>query len=134
MNSISLKFAKADFTMADIDFKNMTVLEIEIDGTNTRKIDKHCESLAYFDEIVKSNERTGKYLIFTDCTGIADNGGWNYINVIHKEKSITWSYSRDDVRFNFVFPKSSYNEQIQILLEKRQDILNLEPSQVIHPE
>jgi hypothetical protein len=39
-----------------------------------------------FNELGKSIKEGGKYLIFTCACGIADDGGWDYIDVIKKEE------------------------------------------------
>ncbi|MFV7444204.1 hypothetical protein ACNPMZ_16015 [Acinetobacter pittii] len=88
-------------------------------------------------ELEKSIYTSGFYLIFTDVSGIADDGGWDYIKVTHKNNLVYW-----EVRFNngwveLVFDLTVYQKELFETMNQLKILppnIIVQPSQIIFPE
>lgn len=96
-----------------ISFSNCTFIEIYVDGVPFEKLEEFEDGgVVYWDELKKSTEGSGKYLIFTCYCGIPDDAGWDYINVEHKESKISWRFERN-IDAKFIFSKIEYINEIK---------------------
>ncbi len=138
MNKLKLKLKLIDnlIQIDAIDFSNIAYLECVIDEKNL--INEHFpETFLYFDELKKSTECSGFFLIFTGVSGIADEAGWRKVNICHGKSIISWGFNFDDVFYSFNFEKNNYISEIMIvenLIKKLNDKYVLEPQYVFFPE
>jgi hypothetical protein len=125
------------FTLDNIDFESSVLVEGSVDGSFFWNMTDLEDSLLVFSELEKSLQGSGKYLIFTAATGIADSGGWDGVNVTNNQISIVWDFNRDESEYHFEFELSQYRREILTLKEKLVDLAikyTLEPSALIFPE
>ncbi len=120
-----------------VSFSNMAYLLVFVDGVNLFTLDLFQESFLVFKELKNSISKSGKYLLFTGVSGIADDAGWEYVEVFHEENSVTWKVRRDDTLRSYIFDRIDYLKEISIV-EKKIELLNssmkLEPLYVVYPE
>lgn len=119
-----------------INFKNSQVIKLLIDGYEIDSNKGFEDSLIYFDELEKSFEKSGNYLIFTCACGIADDGGWEGVFVKVSGSKITWTIEVGDSVLNFSFDKEQYVSEVLSVKKhlESNDALTLEPSSVTFPE
>jgi hypothetical protein len=120
-----------------IMFSNIAYIIVSIDNENLLKNELFEGSFVYFDELKKSANNGGNFLIFTSISGIADDAGWNFINVLHEDNSIKWVFKRDDFKFSYLFDKNDYVQEVNYLANKIASLdkyLTLEPSHIVYPE
>ena len=72
----------------NIKFNNCSYLQLLIDDIDIRLFDEFDDFLIVYSELYASAQNSGKFLIFTCACGVADDGGWDYVNVTHKKSSI----------------------------------------------
>jgi len=88
-------------------------------------------------ELEKSIYSSGVYLIFTDVSGIADDSGWDYIKVTHKNNLAYWEVWFNNSWVELVFDLTLYQKElIEIMNQLKVLPLNIivQPSQIIFPE
>lgn len=119
-----------------ISFKNSQIIKILIDGYEIDNNNCFEDSLIYFDELEKSFEQSGNYLIFTCACGIADDGGWEGVLVKVLDSKITWTIEVGDSILNFSFDKEQYISEILSVRKhlESNNLLTLEPCSVTFPE
>jgi len=96
----------------DIQFSSCAFVQIEIDGLNLLDQKVFSGTLLNFNEVRRSLQSSGKYLIFTCACGIADDAGWTEIDVIHQQDLVYWEFEYDS-DFRFVFNAQQYREAIE---------------------
>ncbi len=86
-------------------------------------------SVIYFQALQNSANKEGKHLIFTCSCGVADCGGWDYVQVTHKDNKIIWQfeYGKD---YYFEFEKENYIKEIKRLAYQSS---TFEPSLIVKP-
>jgi hypothetical protein len=109
-----------------------------VDGQNIIEGDSaFYGSFIVWDELKKSSLCSGDYLIFTSVSGVADDAGWDYVQVRHDVATVSWRfYINEDMR-QWTFSRASYMAQIEALsrrLDNRPKDCFLEPRFVIYPE
>lgn len=102
----------AYFESEGIEFRNRTFIEVKIDDWPIIKMNAFAGSVIFWPELLKSSEKTGKYLIFTCICGVADDSGWEVINVIHSDNQISWVFERNG-EHKYHFDKRKYIHQIR---------------------
>lgn len=120
-----------------VNFSDTVLVNINIDNLSLFKSDEFEGSLLVFEELENSIEKSGDFLIFTSISGIADAGGWQYIDVKHNNSDVLWNFKRNDENFVFIFDKILYKQEISKIkteLLKLDKKITLEPSYVIFPE
>ena len=118
-----------------ISFSGIAYIVPYIDDANLFDNIDFSESFLIFDELRKSTVTTGRYLIFTSVSGIADDAGWGYVKVVHHTASITWLIERDEKQISFEFDKTQYINSIASFEGQIERVdLVLEPQHVIFPE
>lgn len=117
-------------TFDNIEFNNCSYLQLLIDDIDVRSFNDFDDVSVVFSELYASTLNSGNFLIFTCACGIADDGGWDYVNVTHKENIIKWSFFRERNYF-FEFSKESYIKEINKIKAKNTILI---PEQVIFPE
>jgi len=92
------------------------------------------DNVLFFEELIKSSESSGKYLLFTCSCGVADCSGWDYIKIMHNSENIIWDFEHENL-FHFEFNKEEYNSEInRIKKELKAKKIILEPTFVTYPE
>ena len=120
-----------------IEFSNIAYVLVYVDGINLFSLDSFQDSLLVFPELKRSVSKSGKYLLFTGATGVADEAGWEYIEVLHKDNFVFWNIERDDSLLSYVFDKEIYINgvlEIEKQIESLSSNMKLEPFYVVHPE
>ena len=134
MNNIKINLINLESTdcviFDNIKFNNCSYLQLLIDDIDIRLFDDFDDFLIVYSELYASAQNSGKFLIFTCACGVADDGGWDYVNVTHKESSIEWRFFREKSYF-FEFSKENYIKEIYEIKSKN---IILIPEQIIYPE
>jgi hypothetical protein len=121
-----------------IPFCNIKYVAIYLDGTNVLQTDARFEdSWLVWEEVVNSAKQSGQYLLFTAANGYADEGGWDYIQVIHQEKYVEWAFLREGEPLHYTFDIQDYKaviSHIESLLAASPASMRLEPTYIIFPE
>jgi len=113
MNDIAIFPEEIDYFEAEgIKFCKNTFINILIDGTSINEMKEFEDGTVYWPELKKSTEKNGNYLIFTCVCGIAEDAGWEEINVVHSEKMVTWIFERNGEN-RYQFDKDDYLNKIQ---------------------
>ena len=121
-----------------IVMSNCILVDLFINEVSVLGDEFYEDGLVVFDELRKSVETSGDFLIFTCACGVADDGGWEMTNVQHEKAAVKWTVARGDEEKKYVFESASYVEQIRTmakeieLLQKKG--LALEPRNPIPPE
>jgi hypothetical protein len=118
-----------------IRFSNSLIIKVLIDGEDIQDFEGFEDSLIYFDELKESAKKAGKYLIFTCSCGIAEDGGWEGVDVDITDDQVTWVFEVGDKIHRYTFDKSEYLNEIQSVLPQVEGAkLKVEPSSVMFPE
>jgi hypothetical protein len=141
MNEISLEIEHVtkenSISIDGILFENCVFISLSIDNLKIVPNGLFSESLVYWPELFLSVRGSGQFLIFTCACGVADDGGWDRIDVQHKEEHVKWSFFYDEHQYSFTFQKEQYFLEIERIRNKLAEINNrvkLEPKNVIFPE
>ncbi len=118
-----------------IEFRKCSYIKLFIDNVDMRTLEEFDDMLIVFSELQKSTEINGKFLIFTCACGIADDGGWEYVDVTHSNDTIEWSFYRNK-KYHFNFNRQDYLSEFDSLNLKIKDIkdYHLIPRNVVYPE
>jgi hypothetical protein len=98
------------------------------------------DALLNFDAFFNSTKKDGRYLLFTSLTGIADDGGWDYIEVKHQYQEVLINFTYSNYKFDFKFSKKQYLEEVEKtklnieLIKRDKKHLTLEPRFIVYPE
>lgn len=134
MDSIEIKLkelkGEKNIILDNIKFTNCVYLQILINGSDIRNWVGFEDMLVVYDELYKSSMNSGQFLIFTCACGVADDGGWNFVKVIHTEEYIEWYFFREE-SYNFKFLKNQYVETIAQIKHMSEKII---PKEIIFPE
>lgn len=88
-------------------------------------------------ELEKSIYSSGFYLIFTDVSGIADDGGWDYIKVTHENNLVYWEVGFNNGWVELVFDLTVYQKELFETMNQLKILppnIIVQPSQIIFPE
>lgn len=118
-----------------IRFHDCVIVRALIDGELINEKNGFEDSLIYIDELARSAERSGRYLIFTCACGIAEDGGWEGVEVNHYQNEVTWNFELGDEQYKFIFSKRDYLSEVDSVVGAvKRSTLSVEPSHVIFPE
>ena len=127
-----------ELVVSHLRFRNIKYVAIYLDGLPVPQADARFEdSWLVWPELANSAKQSGRYLLFTSLTGIADEGGWDYIQVLHEQEYVEWLFFRDEQPLCYRFDKQAYVvtiQQMEQVLAVRATELPLEPLHVIFPE
>ena len=130
VNIITLK-STDNVVIDNIKFNNCSYLQLLIDDIDIRSLDDFDNVLVVYPELYASTQNSGDYLIFTCACGIADDGGWDYVNVVHNDNTIKWSFLRGGKKYNFQFSRENYIKEIDKIEPEN---ITLIPEHIIYPE
>lgn len=88
-------------------------------------------------ELKKSINSSGNYLIFTDVSGIADGGGWDFVKVTHANNLVHWKVWFNDDLVELAFDLTTYQKELTDImnqLERLPQNIIIQPSQIVFPE
>ena len=106
-----------------------------IDGEDIEELDGFEDALVVFEELRKSTESSGKYLIFTCACGVAEDGGWEGVDVSIDGDNVKWEFEVGDKFYRYIFDKNEYLAEVQsIITPIEKTDLQIEPRSVIYPE
>lgn len=122
-----------------IEFSEICYIDVIID--NLSIIEKNgilAGNFVYWEELYKSSQASGKYLIFTSSNGIADDSGWNYVSTVldKKNNTLSWCFFYEK-EYLFIFNLKEYQDSIKLLELRINNVdsrITLEPEFVIFPE
>jgi hypothetical protein len=123
--------------ISSIGFEKAMFVRIIIDGIDILSEDKYADMAIVAEELRKSAESDGEFLIFTSICGVADDVGMNMVKVEHGDGAISWDFDINDVTQNYCFDKIAYLKSISELMdsiEKKRKLYDLEPKYVTFPE
>jgi hypothetical protein len=139
MDTISFKLRRVErseeLKLDGISFPRCAFVHAIINGSFD-SLNEFPDSLVVFSELERSLSGSGRYLIFTCACGVADDGGWDYVNVSHHGPTIGWSFSRDQ-DYSFVFQKDLYRASVRHCADQIASLdagMHLEPSSFVYPE
>jgi hypothetical protein len=135
--NLNLYSGEKSIEFEGISFKNFGYIIIKINDINVFKNIFLDDGFLVFEELKKSHLNNGKYLIFTSVSGIADDSGWDYVNVENNENSIKWYLERDECQYKFEFDRSKYlNEIVKIenMIVNIDKTITIEPKYIVFPE
>lgn len=141
MNQLTLKartISDGDKLVIDgIEFNNAILIRLMIDGLPSEKL-KYLElAVVVFSELVRSLTGSGRYLIFTSASGIADEGGWEGVDVKFEGDRVVWDFEVEDMTYHFEFHSQEYEREIRWLEDELAGLteeFELEPSELFFPE
>ena len=110
-----------------IRFSACSYIDILIDGINPRSFEDFEDMLIVFPELERSAVKEGKYLIFTCACGVADDGGWDYVNVKRYDDCIEWALTRNK-EYRYKFDRIQYLSEVE---KANREILKLADSTLI---
>ena len=112
MNDIAIYPSEFDFLEIEgIEFVCKTFIEILIDGDSISGLRAFESGVVFWPELVRSLDGCGKYLIFTCACGLAEDSGWELIDVQHSKNEVSWVFERNGDQV-YTFEKSEYFKQI----------------------
>jgi hypothetical protein len=139
MDTISFELRRIEgseeLKLDGITFSRCAFVHVIINGSFD-SLNEFPDSLVAFSELERSLTGSGRYLIFTCACGVADDGGWDYVDVSHHESTISWRFSRDH-EYSFIFQKDSYREAVSICADRIESLDTgtlLEPTSFVYPE
>jgi hypothetical protein len=117
-------------------FENCVFISLSIDNLKIVPNGLFSESLVFWSELFLSLKGSGEFLIFTCACGVADDGGWDRIEVQHFDEYVKWSFCYDENQYNFNFQKEKYFLEIESIRSQLAEIIRvvLESKNVIFPE
>jgi hypothetical protein len=124
------------YNIDGIEFESAAFI-VPNQNTALGKIDALKDALIVPNELKNSLNGSGKYLIFTNASGIADDGGWTGVNVEYDGSLVHWGFFAEDKKINLTFDRDGYRSAIETVINKIDKLPNgidLEPSQVFFPE
>ena len=93
--------------------------------------------MVFGEELMNSLKGSGRYLIFVNASGLADDGGWTGVDVQYEDNTVKWSFEVDDDSYLFCFNERNYRSEVKRISEEILQLpaeIVLEPSQVMFPE
>lgn len=121
--------------LSHINFENAAFIWVTSNSDLKKFIGE--DGLIVPDELKKSSYGSGNYLIFTDVSGIADDGGWYYVKVEHADGLVTWEFTFNNAPIKLTFDLDEYCNEINKIVDQLKLLpsdIALEPQQVIFPE
>ncbi|MGB0882883.1 MAG: hypothetical protein ACPGSO_08005 [Vicingaceae bacterium] len=120
----------------NIMYSNCAFIRLVVDGVNLITKTEDRKGIIVWDEIKKTINDSGQYLILTCVCGIADDADFELVDVERMENSVTWKFS-DESNWNWEFPKEEYDAEIKRIEKEINEMdinFPLEPENVIFPE
>lgn len=140
MDQFSLRLqiipAGSPYTIDSIDFESVALILFgpgcPLDGFLEAN-----DAMVFGEELMNSLKGSGRYLIFVNASGLADDGGWTGVDVQYEDNTVKWSFEVDDDSYLFCFNERNYRSEVKRISEEILQLpaeIVLEPSQVMFPE
>ena len=121
--------------MDGIRFSDVAFVRMSINGEDLRTRPPFSDAVVVFDELERSATGSGRYLIFTCACGIAEDGGWEGVDVVFTASTVRWTLEVGLESIRFAFNRAHYVSEIDALrMRVSQEVLPLEPRGVVFPE
>jgi hypothetical protein len=120
----------------NIDFESVALILFDPESPLDAFLSAN-DAMVFGDELMNSLKGSGRYLIFVNASGIADDGGWSGVDVLHDKDTIQWTFEVDDRHYFYCFDELSYRSQVKRIgaeIAQLPSGIVLEPSQVMFPE
>lgn len=138
MNDIDFKLEvlrdKETFEYENIIYSNCAFIKLIVDGIDLIRETEDRKGVIVWDELKKTHDNSGDFLILTCVCGIADDAGFNLITVDRNDGMIRWTFN-DDTDIVWEFDKTNYELKLSKLNAQIENLtVKLEPTNVIFPE
>jgi hypothetical protein len=140
MNKLRLELdiisGKDTFEYENITFTNCVFLKLKVDGINLITRNKDRKGIIVWDELKKTLTKSGQFLILTCICGVADDAGFDFVDIKRNEHSVSWRFN-DESKLNLEFRKKEYDQELLRLkkeINKLDTKIKLEPINLIYPE
>jgi hypothetical protein len=140
MNRLKLELdiieGKDSMEYESIIYTNCAFIRLMVDDVNLIVTTKDRKGVVVWDEVKNTITDSGQFLILTCVCGVADDAGFDLVDVERKENSVSWKFN-DESNWNWEFPKEDYDNEIIRLGKDIKEMNNsfpLEPVNVIFPE
>ncbi|MCW7494829.1 hypothetical protein ND861_19365 [Leptospira sp. 2 VSF19] len=110
------------YELDGLKFSNSIFLRPIIDEQDILNYEEFLGSVIVLNQLVQSTNNSGKYLIFTCACGIADDSGWELVNVTKTEDSLFWKFTRNNRQYSYKFELSEYIDQIKLIQKKNRKL------------
>lgn len=120
----------------NVIYSNCAFIRLIIDGRNLITETKDRKGVIVWEEIKKTINESGRFLILTCVCGVADDAGFDLVNVERKENSVSWQFN-DESNWNWEFLIEDYDQEIKRLEKEINELdinILIEPDNVIFPE
>ncbi|MBA3682066.1 MAG: hypothetical protein H0W73_13040 [Bacteroidetes bacterium] len=140
MNKIQFKLeivADVPIVRDAISFSNIAFINPIVDGKSLFESEDFADSFMFYEELIKSSKDSGKYLLFTCACGVADDGGWNGVNVEKNDAGVNWEIDRNTHIIKFTFDGNQFESELKKLISEVNNLsqgFSLEPTHVNFPE
>jgi len=119
-----------------IEFSSCAIIKISKDS-HLSLIKELQEAFVVAKELYASQLNPGRFLTFTNPSGIADDGGWSGVDVVHEGGNTKWCFTVNSSSINVEFNRKLYCDEIarvQCELSRLPPQIDVEPTQIIYPE
>jgi len=89
-------------------------IQLWIDEQNFSKKFLDDDTVMVFDELIKSTNDSGKYLLFGCSLGIPDCSAWSRVDVEKTDDTVNWQFEKGR-QYYFIFEKGNYVRAINDL-------------------
>jgi hypothetical protein len=139
MNKIHFKLERAvdvPIIRDAISFSNIAFINPIVDGKSLFESEDFADSFMVYEELIKT-KGSGKYLLFTCACGVADDGGWNGVNVEKNNTVVKWEIDKNTHSIKLTFDVNQYEFELEKLISEVSNLsqnISLEPTNVNFPE
>lgn len=138
MNEIEFKLQilkdKAQSEYEGITYSNCAFIKLLVDSIDLLDETEGRKGIIVWDELKKTKDLSGDFLIITCVCGVADDAGFDFIGVNRASKSVIWTFN-DDTGIVWEFDKDDYDLKIGHLEKEIARLtVTLEPTSVVFPE
>lgn len=138
MNDIEFKLEtlknKDTFEYEGIIYSNCAFIKLIVDKVDLIKATEDRKGIVVWDELKKTGDRSGDFLILTCVCGVADDAGFNLVTVDRGLRNIKWTFN-DDTGIIWEFDKTDYDLKLSKLYSQINRLtVTLEPTNVTFPE
>jgi hypothetical protein len=140
MDKFSLRLqiipAGSPLAIDNIDFESVALILFDPESPLDVFLSAN-DAMVFGGELMNSLKGSGRYLIFVNASGIADDGGWSGVDVMYENNTIQWTFEVDDRHYLFCFDECDYRSEVKRIGAEIAELpseIVLEPSQVMFPE
>jgi hypothetical protein len=121
------------FEYDGIVYSKCAFIKLMVDGVDQISETKD-KGVVVWDELKRTKNDSGDFLIFTCACGVADDGGFDLVTVDRGQEIVRWFFN-DDTKIVWEFTKVDYDLKLSKLNSQiERHTVNLEPRNVIFPD